>query len=272
MPQTASELRQLPGIGDYTSAAISSIAFGEPAAAVDGNVARVIARLFTVQNDVLSNAGRKAIQQLADRLIPAQRPGDFNQAWMDLGSRVCTPKSPRCGECPLKCQCRAYLRNRTGEFPVRVGTRSAAPIVHVAVLILVRRGGEVLVRRRPPGGLWSGLWEFPNVEWRRGRAKSVLPPDLLELYQRYSPGVPEYIGVVSHPLTHKSLRMQVSQAIAGRVVGAPPRDHRWVSDEQFEALSVSTAHRRVRRLMPDDMRQQSRQRASNRQRPSSRSR
>ncbi|MCH7849578.1 MAG: A/G-specific adenine glycosylase, partial [Planctomycetes bacterium] len=118
IPNSSHELRRLPGVGPYLAAAIASIAFGERAAAVDGNVARVISRLMGVTDDVQSGPGRRTIQSLADQLIPPGRPGDFNQAWMDLGSAVCTSRSPDCDACPLSGECVALATGMTDELPV----------------------------------------------------------------------------------------------------------------------------------------------------------
>ncbi|RME41626.1 MAG: A/G-specific adenine glycosylase, partial [Planctomycetota bacterium] len=120
LPASAEAWRRLPGIGEYTAAAVASIAFGEPVAAVDGNVARVLARLFGVTDAVAPSEGRRRIRGIADRLVSPSRPGDFNQAWMDLGSMVCTPRGPRCDVCPLASCCRSAHRVETvGRLPRR---------------------------------------------------------------------------------------------------------------------------------------------------------
>lgn len=247
MPATAEGLRQLAGVGDYTAAAIASIAYGEPVAAVDGNVARVIARLFGVENDVLSAKGKTVLGRLAAELIPADRPGDFNQAWMDLGSSHCGPRSPSCGECPLVTLCVARRNGLTDRLPVRgLGRDTAVPSLTFLVGIFVDRG-RVLVRRRPTGGLWSGLWELPNREVASATsARRALRALAGESGVRLS-GSARPAGVVKHRLTHRAITFHAHVARATPVDhgGGPLPGYRWVSDGALECLSISTAHRRI---------------------------
>jgi A/G-specific adenine glycosylase len=166
LPTTAEQLRELPGIGEYTAGAIASIAFGQPTPVVDGNVMRVLARLLWLKGDLKTTAAQKQLWQLSAQLIDPQRPGDFNQAMMELGSTVCTPTQPRCGECPVSHLCAAYQRNQPTAVPEpsrRVPTRQV-----VDVSAIVEREGQFLLAQRAPEGLWGGLWEFPRAT-RQGR-------------------------------------------------------------------------------------------------------
>lgn len=247
VPKTASELQSLPGIGAYTAAAIASIAFGEPAAAVDGNVARVIARLFGVRDDVLSSRGGKRIEQLAGELISPRRPGDFNQAWMDLGSAVCTPRSPDCGRCPLRKTCVASDTDRTDSLPVRGANGARRPRELRMVVGILVDGKRMLVRRRPPGGLWSGLWEFPGEEIA---TQCEAPRRLREAMKQYdlSPiGRLRSAGVVAHQLTHRSITFHpyVGNVRSATSVESKSESMRWVTVNGFAKLSVSRAHRKI---------------------------
>jgi A/G-specific adenine glycosylase len=161
-PQTAEEWIQLPGIGRYTAAAISSICFDHPNAVVDGNVKRVLARLFCIDTPVNSTAGEKELWRLADELITSDRPGDHNQAVMELGATVCTPKNPHCRECPLSDICLALLELRMDELPVKTPKK---PIPHhkVAAAVIRNDDGAILIQRRPDDGMLGGLWELPCV-------------------------------------------------------------------------------------------------------------
>jgi A/G-specific adenine glycosylase len=171
VPADPEELRSLPGVGPYTAGAVASIAFGVPVPAVDGNVRRVLARLMD------EPAPRPAeLERWAGALVDPGRPGDFNQALMELGSLVCTPRSPKCPRCPLREFCRAWMAGTVEERPER-RRRAVVPHLHEAVLVVVRGSGgegagggvtepEVLMRRRPEEGLLGGLWEFPGVEVR----------------------------------------------------------------------------------------------------------
>jgi len=246
IPQSAEALRALPGVGVYTAAAIASIAFGEPAAAVDGNVARVLARLFGVREDVTTTSGRARIQQLAGELVPAGRPGDFNQAWMDLGSRICTPRSPDCDACPLRGECAAAAKGTAAALPVRsAGRRVDIPVVSLLAVVF-ERGGRMLIRRRPAGGLWSRLWEFPGMEIDGHRPDDGSVRRIARDVGVIVDGRPQWKGTVQHKLTHRSLTFHVAVVD----VEPPGEDavvpsHRWVTARRFAALSVSTAHRRI---------------------------
>lgn len=246
MPRSADQFRELPGVGEYMSAAIASIAYGQRVAAVDGNVARVIARLFVVRDDVLSPSGKAAIGEIARALIPVRRPGDFNQAWMDLGTAVCTPKSPDCDSCPLVACCGAAATGQTAVLPVR-GKRG--PVVEITTItVLFLDADRILVRRRPTGGLWSGLWEFPNTDIARGTAHQGAIANLAREHGLQLLDGTHDVGTVTHRLTHRAIRFRVYAAWA--VSGSAPRmDSRseWVSADGFDRLAVSTAHRRIMR-------------------------
>ena len=161
-PSSAARLRALPGIGPYTAAAVASIAFGEAVPAVDGNVRRVVARLFDLPDPSLAE-----VRDLAGGLIDETRPGDFNEAMMELGATVCTPRSPSCGTCPLAAGCRARAAGTVGERPLR-RRRRPVPTRVWGVLVAVSPRGGTLVVRRPPEGLLGGMWEFPAVEVEDG--------------------------------------------------------------------------------------------------------
>jgi len=247
MPATAKELRQLPGIGDYTSAAIASIAFGERVAAVDGNVARVLARLFGIEEDVLGTEGKKHIAVVAQALIPLKRPGDFNQAWMDLGSMVCTPQSPNCRSCPLRRECVAAATDRTDVLPVRDGGRRGRrnPQVRLVTALFVN-DGRLYVRRRGRGGLWSGLWEFPGVEHDGHGSARRMVRDMARQQALDILADPIPAGNVRHKLTHRDLEFDVYVVpVRQHPTEAADATGRWVTRTALRRLSISTAHRRI---------------------------
>jgi len=184
-PRTAAALRELPGIGAYTSAAIAAIAFGEQAPAVDTNVERVVARLHGFKL-----ASRAAIERLALALMPAGRPGDFVQALMDLGATICRPRNPRCSECPLASDCAAAASGEPEAFPKRA-KRAVRPHRH-GVAYWIERGGSVWLVRRPARGLLGGMAALPGSDW------SDAAPDRLNA-----------IGTVRHVLTHFSLDLAI---------------------------------------------------------------
>jgi A/G-specific adenine glycosylase len=162
LPQNSEDLRKLPGVGQYTAGAVASIAFGEAVPAVDGNVKRVFSRLFD-----LTDPTPAEFQRLGEELVDPKRPGDFNQALMELGATVCTPRIPVCGECPLDLVCLALDRGTIQERPVSK-TKKRLPEMDVAVVVAVVRDDagirRLLLRKRPDSGLLAGMWEFPGVE------------------------------------------------------------------------------------------------------------
>jgi A/G-specific adenine glycosylase len=184
-PDRAVELRKLPGIGAYTSAAIAAIAFGERAAAVDTNVERVVARLHG-----LERPSRAEIERLALALMPAGRPGDFTQAMMDLGATICSPAKPQCGECPLAEDCAARAGGRPEDYPQR-RERRARPHKY-GVAFWIERDGHVWLVRRPARGLLGGMAALPGSEW------SDVPPNS-----------PNALGTVRHLFTHFSLDLLI---------------------------------------------------------------
>lgn len=165
-PQSAEGLKKLKGIGDYTAAAIASICFDEPTAVLDGNVARVISRLYAIDTPVDSNEGRKIITNLTTNLLDANHPGTFNQAVMELGALVCTPKSPSCNTCPLAYACQALKHKQIENFPVKT-PKKAATLRHLNYLVIsFKKDNEefILMRKRTGKDIWKNMYDFPCIE------------------------------------------------------------------------------------------------------------
>src|SRR5512143_3817114 len=165
-PEDEAGLLALPGIGRYTAAAIQAIAFDRPASAVDGNVERVIARLFAIETPLPD--AKPEIQARGARLVPEARAGDYAQAMMDLGATVCTPRNPRCVICPLMANCRARKLGIAEELPRRA-PKVAKPTRRGLAFVLARKDGAILLRKRPTKGLLGGMDEVPSSAWREGR-------------------------------------------------------------------------------------------------------
>jgi A/G-specific adenine glycosylase len=218
-PATANELRQLPGIGAYTSAAIAAIAYGEKAAAVDTNVERVLARLHGVEH-----LSRAQAEKLALDLMPARSPGDFVQAMMDLGATICRPKKPRCGDCPIRQDCAAFAAGAAKSFPAR---RLKAPRPHRhGFACWTERGGKVWLVRRPAKGLLGGMAALPGSEWT-----SVVPDPIAA------------IGTVRHVFTHFSLDLHI-------VPHADPQgDGWWQPLDRLDEAGLPTLYRRAAELV-----------------------
>lgn len=164
-PDTIEALKTLPGIGDYTASAIAAIAYDRPAMVVDGNIERVMARLFLIDEAVNQPAGKKIVKDMLAPIWPKKRSGDFAQALMDLGAMVCLPKAPRCTICPWKASCNAYAQDRMESYPVKIKAKVHRQRYAVA-FVLFDSQQRVLLQQRPREGLLGGLWDVPTSPWR----------------------------------------------------------------------------------------------------------
>ena len=201
-PTSEAALRALPGVGAYTAAAIAAIAFGEPSAVVDGNVERVIARLFALDEPL--PAAKPAIRKLAAALTPLERPGDYAQGMMDLGAMVCTPRTPSCLVCPARAFCTAAARGEAGRFPVK-SRKAERPVRRGDAFVIVRVLGSdphILLRRREDKGLLGGMMEVPCSEWVTEASLATSPSD----------GTWKEGRTVQHTFTHFHLEMRVLAA------------------------------------------------------------
>jgi A/G-specific adenine glycosylase len=218
-PTESGALRELGGIGAYTAGAVASIAGGERAALVDGNVSRVLARVEGIGEDPKSTAGRKRLWDAAWRLVPTDRPGRFNQALMELGARICTPQAPRCGQCPLRGSCVAEREGLTAALPAPSPKR-ARPRVALWAMV-VHCGERTLLMRRDPHGksaLFAGLWEPPMVEADGVEAAAAA----LRCLGVVTDTPLEDRGGVRHVLTHRELEVTVGVARAKRADSVTP--------------------------------------------------
>jgi len=234
LPRAAAELRTLPGFGEYTAGAVASIAFGEPVPAVDGNVTRVLSRLFAVQTDITTAEGRRQIRALAAELArAAPDPAGWNQALMELGALLCTPAKPRCLRCPAaEGLCRARSLGLAESLPVRPA-RKAIPHYHVAAGVIYRNAGRTafLIARRPPDGMLGGLWEFPGGKQQPGESL----PDCLrrEIREELAMdiAVGEAITTVRHAFSHFRITLHAFDALhtAGQPQAIGVDDWAWVT-------------------------------------------
>jgi A/G-specific adenine glycosylase len=241
-PVSEEELRALPGIGPYTAAALAAIAFGAATTPVDGNVARVVARLFALERPL--PAAREEIARLAATLTPEERAGDFAQALMDLGASVCTPRRPSCLMCPLMRDCAAYAQGRQNLLPARA-VKSERPVRLGLAFVALREDGHVLLRRRPTAGLLGGMLEVPSTEW-----VETLP----EVAQclRSAPvraqwwAVP---GTVVHAFTHFRLELIVYRALvpadAHLTFWSDPQRCCWIARRQLAGVALPSLMRKI---------------------------
>ncbi len=239
-PDDMGALRQLPGIGDYTAAAIAAIAFGRRAVVVDGNVERVMARLFAVTDPLPKVKPR--LKELAATLTPAERPGDYAQAVMDLGATICTPKSPACGICPWMEGCRGRAAGIAAGLPAKVA-KAERPIRRGIAFWTLARDGAVLLRRRPPQGLLGGMMEVPSTPWRSegwtletAAAEAPVAAAALAGDWRLLP------GVVRHTFTHFHLELAVA---TGRSNAANAARGLWCPLDRLAQQALPTVMRKV---------------------------
>lgn len=196
MPRDFQGLKALPGIGDYTAAAIASIAYGEAVAAVDGNLLRIYSRLHMVDESIDKSAGKRRIVELANKDISRDRPGDFNQAMMDLGNKICTPTSPACGDCPLRENCRAYMENCAEDYPRRTPKKKQKE--EDVTVLLIDLDGRFLIEKRT-GGLLASMWGFPMAEGH------IRPEDVMKRLAEadFVAKKPEKVAEYRHVFSHR---------------------------------------------------------------------
>lgn len=242
-PDSAEEMIKLPGIGNYSAAAIASIAFGRPVAAVDGNVMRVLARLHCEPANPKTGDGKKRFQQLADDLLDTSRPGDFNQAVMELGAVICKPKNPECGNCPVPQHCCALAENCQSAFPYREPAKKR-PHKHIAVGI-VERNGKILIARRPEDAMLGGLWEFPGGKTEDGETLEQAVVRELREELDIETRVTDFFMKVDHQYTHLTITLH---AFFCSLVSGNPRaigcsDFRWVSRNELAQFAFPKANK-----------------------------
>lgn len=247
LPRDPDALRRLPGIGDYIAAAVLSIAFDRAFAVVDGNVKRVLSRLFRLEIPVNQSGSHGDFQTFADFLLDEYDPGRHNQAVMELGALVCTPRAPACSRCPLASLCRAFREDATDLYPRRL-KRSALPLQHWAAGV-VPKNGRVLMIRRPEPGLLAGLWEFPCMAVQNGEDPCQTVVHAVGSITGIRSGTPSRIAGVRHTYTHFKLCLDVYLCPfrGGRVRLSGPSAFQWVLFDRIRDLPL---HKAVHKALP----------------------
>jgi A/G-specific adenine glycosylase len=245
VPQTMDELLSLPGIGRYTAGAIASIAFDKREPLVDGNIERVLCRVFRIQGDPGRPAIREKIWSVAERLLPEEHVGRFNQAMMELGSEVCTPRNPRCEECPVSRFCQARRRGEQDSLPTRVPKKPLPS--HMVAVGVIYRDGRILIDKRKPEGLLGGLWEFPGGK--------VLPGESLETALRREVreelaieiDVGPKIAAVDHAYTHFRVRIHAFECThrSGEPRCITCADFKWVRPGDLGRYAFPAANKKI---------------------------
>ncbi len=247
LPRDWDPMKRLPGVGDYIAAAVLSIAFGRPHAVVDGNVKRVLSRLFLIDTPANQAVGHKVYQATAQRLLSHKSPGDHNQAVMELGALVCTPRQPACDSCPLSRFCRAAGSGRIDRYPLRI-KKNAAP-EHRLVCAVVVKHGRLLLIQRPSEGLLGGLWEFPSGPWESGEQATCACVDMVRSTVGLNVAPQDRLAGVRHAYSHFKIQMAVFHCRwqSGRVRLNGPQSFRWV---RLENLAQFPLHGAVKKILP----------------------
>jgi A/G-specific adenine glycosylase len=249
IPSEMEELRSLPGVGPYTAAAIASIAFQRDEAALDGNIRRVLARVFNVEVPARSPQGDKILWELARENLPPDRAGDYNQALMDLGASICTPRRPGCPVCPLESGCQARLLGIQEQRPVKLARREVPHYLVTAAVIWQK--AQVLITLRPQDGLLGGMWEFPGGKLQEGEDL----PTCLQREIGEELGVEivvlQPVGVYRHAYTHYRVTLHAfhSRIVSGDLTALQVADFRWVSVPELSSYPMG----KIDRLIAKDL-------------------
>ena len=229
VPGTLAEFKALPGVGDYIASAVQSIAFNQPYAVVDGNVKRVLARLFEISAPVNQSGSYAIFRDTAQALLDSKSPGMFNQAVMELGALICKPMKPDCASCPVHSNCLAYQENRVSEFPIRI-KRKPTPIHHMVVGV-VHKKNKVLITQRKPEGLLGGLWEFPCGTIQNNETPEDACVKSIKEAVNLTVKIKAFLTQIKHAYTHFKITMDVytCEYVSGRVKLNGAVDYRWIS-------------------------------------------
>ncbi len=247
VPDTKKEMIALSGIGDYTAGAILSIAYNKKEAAIDGNVLRVFSRLFCIEEDISLPKTKRIVKELVDQEIAQNRPGDFNQALMDLGAMICIPKTPRCESCPLQECCDAKAKGLQGTLPTK---KKKKPPLFVRLLAAVmQKDGLFLLRKRPDKGLLAGMWEFPMLEIQEEEAMDAFCQGLLhDTNQEVQ--LESLLLQCTHTFSHRQWDLSFYNCIIkeGRDVPLGKNLH-WIHWREWETLSFAGPHRKMEKYL-----------------------
>ena len=245
-PCSAEDIIKLPGIGGYTAAAIGSLAFNLDMAVLDGNVIRVLSRLFAYGKDTRTTAAKKELQQLADDLLVKGRAGDFNESMMELGATVCTPRNPDCPACPLACCCQGKAAGNPMEFPVKAPKKKMPHIV-VGAAVVQNRKGEILVAQRLQDAMLGGLWEFPGGKQEKDETIGECIVRELKEELGINVEIGDFLVTVKHAYSHFTMDLH---AYFARIKSGRPRpihcqDFQWLKVEDLRAIPYSKADLKI---------------------------
>ena len=242
IPDKFAPFLALPGVGDYIAAAVQSIAFGHCHAVVDGNVKRVLARVFCLEHPVNQPSTHKQFKTLAEALLERTDPATFNQAMMEMGALVCVPATPKCSDCPLSEQCSSLRTQTLDQFPVRIPSKRV-PTRTIAVGI-VRKNGRLLITRRQLDGLLGGLWEFPGGKLEKGEDSPAACIREIREETGIHVKIDSFLTRIKHAYTHFKIEMDVFYChyVSGEIALNGPIDHKWVQISEINGFPFPKAN------------------------------
>ncbi|MDD4599899.1 Adenine DNA glycosylase [bioreactor metagenome] len=253
VPDNAPAIQKLPGVGEYTAGAIASIAYNRPSPAIDGNVLRIFSRLFCLEEDITKQATKRKIDRLIRDHMSVERPGDFNQALMDLGSMVCIPQRPRCQLCPLATLCEAQARDVQDVLPVR--TPKKAPLHIKLAAGIVIQSSSLLITQRPATGMLAGMWEFPTVELAEDDSTSERLKTRIKSDLQQEVCVGKRLFHYIHTFSHRKWDISFYQCqwLAGNTISFPAH---WLGLSELDTVPWAGPHRKVATVLGEQFTQE----------------
>jgi A/G-specific adenine glycosylase len=250
LPKSVAELLSLPGVGPYSAGAIASIAFEARVPVVDGNVIRVLCRLFGLDGDPARAPLKQELWRVADELVPESRPGDYNQALMELGALLCTPKKPSCASCPLSSTCAASAAGNQEALP-RFAPRPEVTEVHMAAALVFRAGRVAVVKLSADAPRWASMWQFPAVELEPGETPAAAAARAARQVAGVTARVEREVARVKHSVTRYRITVDAFRCLAderGAAAGKDIEQLVWRKPAELSAIAMPAAHRRLARL------------------------
>jgi A/G-specific adenine glycosylase len=243
VPREPRALQSLPGVGRYTAGAISSIAYQNPVPLVDGNVTRVLSRVFNLKKDVSKPETFEILYEIAGRLVSQKRPGDFNQALMELGALVCIPEWPQCDKCPVAALCRAKQQGDPSQLPIRskgVKVRKMEMVVGI-----LKQNGKLLIRRRKNSGIWGGLWEVPStIRFPRASREDSLKDEFSNSFGMHVK-IRGKMKPIQHRFTHREVLIHPYELTAQKKITIRNGSTKWVDEQKIKRFSFSVPHQKI---------------------------
>ncbi len=250
VPQTVEEWLKVPGVGQYTAGAVTSIAFDRPVPILDGNVKRVLSRLFAVKRNIEDTKTKEACWLAAEKLVPQKHAGDFNQALMELGATICLPSQPKCGRCPASTYCAGFASGHPTNYPVK---KKKAKVPHVQVVAaVIKKNGRFMLGKRPEGKLLAGLWEFPGGKVEPGETNEAALIRELQEELGIAVAVSGKLAEVNHAYSHYrvTLHFYVCHIIKGKPKTLYHSELKWIPKSRLDEFALPKANLKMLHLLP----------------------